>query len=232
MLTIYGCNNGMQLFLKLLWFSELIILLLLTSFLLAHFSVSIVPGMQHASQQNSIYQYSMNSALILKPTTYGSGIYTVVYSTTEVVQKDHDTISADTTQRSDPRDSAVITMQRNGTANGLFPIYSLTIYGNGSVIYKGIKNVETSGIQTYQIPKDRARELVNGFINIYYFALKDKYSDSSNASNLPVVTTSINMDGKTKTVLDNHSSYAPAPLRALEDKIDQLTNSKQWIEHQ
>jgi Domain of unknown function (DUF6438) len=77
-----------------------------------------------------------------------------------------------------PKDGAVITMQRNGHGNAPFPIYSLTIYGNGSVIYNGIKNVVTSGVKTYQIPKDRAGELINEFINIYYFSSKEKYGDS------------------------------------------------------
>lgn len=175
----------------------------------------------------------MDPALVLKPTTYDPDINNVAYSTIEMVQKDHDTISPDTIQGFDPRDSAVITIQKQETTNGMVPVYSLTVYGNGNVIYKGIKNVDTKGIQTYQIPKDIARELVNGFINIYYFALKDKYSDSSTMSNnLPIVITSININGKTKTVLDDHNSYAPPPLRALEDKIDQLTNSKQWIKTQ
>ena len=148
--------------------------------------------------------------------------------TTEMV-KDHNTTPTDNTESPDSRDSAVVSMKRHGTANGLFPVYSLTIHGNGSVIYNGIKNVETSGVQTYQISKDKAREIVNGFINIYYFALKDKYYDPSNASTLPVVTTSINIDGKTKTIIDDHSSYTPPALRALEDKIDQLANSEKWI---
>jgi hypothetical protein len=148
-----------------------------------------------------------------------------------MLQNDHDTISADA-QKPDSRDSAVMTMERRETANGLLPNYSLTIYGNGSVVYKGIKNVGTSGIQTYQIPKDKARELVNEFNKIYYTGLNDNYSDSSNASNHLVVTTSIDMNGYTKIVVDDHSSYAPQRLRALEDKIDQLTNSKQWTKFQ
>jgi hypothetical protein len=222
----------MHLFIKLLGLNKLIIILLLMPILVAQFSVSIVSGMQCASQQNFIYEYSIDSALILKPATYDLGIYNVVYNTTEMAQKVPATTSANTTERSDPRDNAIITMQRHGTANGPFPVYSVTIYGNGTVIYKGIKNVDTSGIQTYQIPKDKARELINGFTNIYYFSLKDKYNDLSNASNLPVVTTSINLNGNTKTVIDDHSSYAPPPLRALEDKIDKLADSKKWIAHQ
>ena len=203
-------------------------MLLLTATSVAYYNVSIPSGTQDVSRKDLTYGSSLAFILMPKSTTLDSGIYNVINMATEMV-KDNNTTAANSTQASDPRDNAVITMQRHGTANRLFPVYSLTIYGNGSVIYNGIKNVDTTGAQTYQIPKDRARELVNTFINIYYFALKEKYSDSSNASTSPVVTTSININGKTKTVLDDHSSYAPPTLRALEDMIDQIANSKQWI---
>ncbi len=182
-----------------------------------------------AYNQKFLISLALISGLFICMST-SLGIYNIVYSIAHMEQIDHYSTSADTEQTPDPRDSAVITLQRHGTANEVLPVYSLTIYGNGNVIYNGINNVNTSGIQTYQIPRDRASELVNEFINIYYFALKDKYIDSSNASSTLMVTTSINLNGKTKTVLDDHSAYAPSTLRALENKIDQFTNSKQWIE--
>jgi hypothetical protein len=121
-------------------------------------------------------------------------------------------------------------MKREGTGNSLLPVYSLTINGNGSVIYQGTRNVAKNGMVTYRIPKASVRELTNEFIKIYYFALKDRYIDpTAKVTNHTIVTTSINMNGQMKTIVDNHNSYAPGTLRQLEDKIDQLTNSKQWI---
>jgi hypothetical protein len=219
-------NTLMHLSIKLLRFNQLILVLVMT-ILIAHHSLSVVYGMQHVSQQKWSYIYSIYSASVHTAINYNPGINNARYNIIEMVQKDHDP-----RQVSDPTNSAVITLQRHGTRNGFFPDYSLTVYGNGSVIYNGIKNVATSGVKTYQIPKDQSRELINAFINIYYFALKEKYSDSRKASNLPVVTTSININGQTKTVVDDHNSYAPPPLRQLEDKIDQLTNSMQWLKIQ
>jgi hypothetical protein len=214
---------------RCLVFSEVIIIILLTATLAVDFNASIVFAMQYTTQPKFIFRDLISAPTIFEFSPYDQGIYDVVNSTVEMGLDNHGG-AAETVQSSDPRDSAVITMQRHGALNCMSPVYSLTIFGNGNVVYEGIKNVNTTGILTYQIPKDGVRELVNEFINIYYFALKDKYTDSSNASCLGMVTTSINMNGRTKTVLDDKSSYAPAQLRELEDKIDNVTNSRQWIE--
>jgi hypothetical protein len=218
----------LSLFNNLVYIVGLVTMLLLTANLVAHVSLSIAFGIRDVPLKDLIHESSIGDLIKSKYRTLYLDIYNAVYMTTEMV-KHHNATSTDNIESPDYRDSAVVSMKRHGTANGLFPVYSLTIHGNGSVIYNGFKNVETSGVQTYQIPKDKAREIVNGFINIYYFALKDKYYDPSSASTLPLVTTSIIIGGKTKTVIDDHSSYAPVTLRALEDKIDQLSNSEKWV---
>jgi hypothetical protein len=202
-------------------------MVLLTAALVVGSNISVVFGMQYPSQAKIMSMDLAVTSRVFESSPYD---YTINNITNRIIEVERGTnsIAAETEESSDPRDSAVITMQRNSTANSISPVYSLTIFGNGSVVYQGIKNVNTTGIHTYQIPKDGARELVNEFINIYYFALKDRYGDSSSASSVDTVTTSININGRTKTILDDKSSYAPEPLRALEDKIDIVTNSRQW----
>ena len=51
-------------------------------------------------------------------------------------------------------------------------------------MYNGIQNVKIKGTQRTQISEKSVIELVDEFINIYYFALKDKY-DESQTSNQP-----------------------------------------------
>ena len=120
----------------------------------------------------------------------------------------------------------VITMERHSTG-GQSPVYSLTILGNGKIVYRGIKNVKVSGTRTAQLSKSDIKELVDEFINIYYFALKDRY-DEANILGLPSVTTSITLDEKTKSIFHNQGSPAPRGLSTLEDKIDEITNANQW----
>jgi hypothetical protein len=51
------------------------------------------------------------------------------------------------------------------------------------------------------------------------------------ASSSDAVTTSITMNENSKTVIDDHGAYAPSTLRDLEGKIEEVTNSKQWVKH-
>lgn len=218
----------MIIFLKSLSFNMLFSILLLTIYFLIHYDITNISALSYISK-NIEYERLIDSPLILRPNHFGSVIYNIQYVNIEMEKKGKISNTSHSEITTDPRDNAIISMQKYGTANGLLPEYSLTIHGNGSVVYKGIKNVDTIGMKSYQISPDKSRELVNGFINIYYNALKEKYGNSSNSSNIPIVITSINLNGRIKTVIDYHNSYAPPSLRELEDKIDQLANSKQWI---
>ena len=127
------------------------------------------------------------------------------------------------------RNTIIITIERRSTGN-IAPSYSLTINGDGTIIYHGIENVKTIGKQKGRISEKDVNQLVNEFINIYYFALKDRYDTMADpsASSTHIVTTSILLNGKTKKVFHVQESIAPYGLSVLEDKIDKITNSKQW----
>jgi hypothetical protein len=131
-----------------------------------------------------------------------------------------------TSEATDNSNNIVIKMERHVTG-GSSPGYSLAITRDGKVIYEGIKNVNIIGSQTSHISESALNKLINEFINIYYFALKDKYGES-NISDAPCVTTSISLDGKNKKIFHCPGSSAQQGLSALEGKIDEVTNSYQW----
>ena len=125
-------------------------------------------------------------------------------------------------------DHVMIKMERWST-QGLAPHYSIRIYEDGTVLYEGFKNVRLTGNYGAKLSKTCLDQLVNEFINIYYFALKDKYGGESRQSGLPIVTTSILLDKRTKTIVHYTDCItAPKGLSDLEDKIDSITNSSQW----
>jgi hypothetical protein len=123
--------------------------------------------------------------------------------------------------------SVVITLKRHET-DGPYPVYNLTVFENGVVKYEGIKNVKVTGIEVSKIPEKEVKELIDEFINIYYFALKDRYAKDKSTGQQQAVTTSIFLDKKTKTIYNDHCSAAPQALYLLEDKIDNITDSKRW----
>lgn len=135
-----------------------------------------------------------------------------------------------TNQSSVDLNNVNITMFR-GACFGACPIYYLEIHGDGQVIYRGYEYVNVTGEQTSTIPVDSVRELVNQFNNSGYFNLKDRY-DQVDRTDQATVVTSINVDGKSKSVYDylgTHLLSELLKLRQLESMIDQITNSSQWV---
>ena len=123
-----------------------------------------------------------------------------------------------------------ITMFR-GACFGACPIYYLEINGDGKVIYRGYEYVNVTGERTSSTPVDKVKELVNQFNNSGYFNLKDRYDEVERTDQSTVVTT-ISIDGTFKSVYD-YLGTTNLPelqkLRQLENMIDEVTNSSQWV---
>lgn len=118
----------------------------------------------------------------------------------------------------------VITLERTACF-GTCPVYKLTIYGDGRVVYEGERFVNVTGTQNSQISQEKIKELVDEFYAINYFALKDKYD--APITDMPTTITSITIGGKTKKVVNYYG--APKKLDELENKIDEITDSKKWV---
>ena len=124
--------------------------------------------------------------------------------------------------------SPIITLER-GACYGSYPIYSLTIYGDGKIVYKGDMFVKVVGKVVTKISKEKVKKLIEAFYKINYFSLKDKYNAHS-ITDCPSTETSITINGQTKTVYHYHGDFsAPEELTKLEDKIDKIVNSKRWV---
>lgn len=119
----------------------------------------------------------------------------------------------------------VITLERTA-CRGICPVYKLTIYEDGRVIYEGEEFVSVTGKQTSRISSDKVKELIDEFYKIDYFSLKDRYE--ALITDLPTTITSIAIGEQTKRV-ENYAG-APKKLNELETKIDEITNSKKWVE--
>jgi len=120
----------------------------------------------------------------------------------------------------------IIKMERQMRGNE-GPNYSLTISGDGNVIYEGRRGMKINGESTTVLDERTVQELVNDFMNLYFFDLEDKYGETK-GSNLDMATLSLKLGERKKTVLHIHGSRAPSGLLRLEDTIDKVTNSKQW----
>jgi len=131
----------------------------------------------------------------------------------------------------------VITLERTA-CYGTCPAYTVTIFDDGTVVYEGKEFVKQKGKAKSRITKAALDELVREFDRINYFSLDDYYVDGpkncpESWTDQPSATTSLSWKGRTKKV-EHYYGCRGLPildqLSALERKIDEVVNSKRWIE--
>ncbi|MCC5636771.1 DUF6174 domain-containing protein [Nostoc sp. CHAB 5844] len=121
----------------------------------------------------------------------------------------------------------IITLQRTACF-GACPIYKITIFPNGRVVYEGERFVKVVGKRTARISPQAVRRLVAEFEKVNYFSLANNYQGGP--TDLPSAITSLTVGKQQKTI--NHylgSPNAPQALTALENKIDAVVNFQRWV---
>ncbi len=129
----------------------------------------------------------------------------------------------------------VITLGRTACFEDACPIYELTVYGDGRVVYKGKRVVSVTGTRTSTLTADQVNELIAAFEQTNYFKLEDEYA--ANVTDLPSTITSVTLNGRKKTITEyggcgtysGDQQVAPQALCDFEAKIDAVTNSAQWV---
>jgi hypothetical protein len=122
----------------------------------------------------------------------------------------------------------VVTLER-GPCYGPCPVYRLTLYDSGKIVFEGKNHVRAKGTQTATISKEQVAELVAGFEKAGYFRFKDRYT-AHHITDLPTTVTSVQVGRRVKRIEHYHGdSSAPKILSALENKIDAVVGSKRWI---
>jgi len=127
----------------------------------------------------------------------------------------------------------VITLRRT-ECFGSCPVYEVTIYGDGFVVYEGREHVRVQGVQHTKIAPADVSALIQAFREADYFNLQNEYRTIKNAdgtethvTDMPTVYTSITLKGRHKEVEDYVG--APGKLKELEQKIDDASGSKHWV---
>jgi hypothetical protein len=123
---------------------------------------------------------------------------------------------------------ARLTLERTACF-GACPIYTVTIYDDGTVIYEGERFVEVAGTQTTHIAPIAVETLVTTFEEAGYFDWEDAYTDVT-VTDQPLVITSVSRNGETKRI--EHyigDESAPIALTYLENWIDISARTQRWI---
>ena len=127
-----------------------------------------------------------------------------------------------------------ITLERT-ECFGFCPVYKLTITADGAVVFEGRRFVKQEGAQIKSsVSRERLKQLMAEFDRVNFFSLEDDYSEIrlSCPTDQPSAITSIRINGKSKTI--NHylgclEPKVPKGLTELENKIDEIVNTAQWL---
>ena len=116
---------------------------------------------------------------------------------TEVV-KDEPKEVTEIMQEEQKESMLVVSMSRS-VCFGECPAFNVKIYGNGLVMYEGIKNVKRMGKFKGKMQLAILTKFIYSADKMGFFKLKDKY-DNENVTDLPTSKTFINFEGKKKEV--------------------------------
>lgn len=112
---------------------------------------------------------------------------------------------------------------------GTCPVYTVTVFKDGAVEYKGEEFVKLTGSATGHLSLDALAQIDTLFASAHYFDLEDKY-DSYDVTDNPSASTSWSHDGKTKTIDHYYGDmHAPEVLGTVEAGLDKIVNIEQWI---
>jgi hypothetical protein len=126
---------------------------------------------------------------------------------------------------------------------GNCPVYNLSVESNGKAIFEGIKFTKTIGKTESQLSDEKVKELIAEIKKAKFFSFKDDYSSQSKnctgfATDGPGAVLSIKFNEMEKSI--NHSTNCFVigwfsnedtlkPLTVLENKIDEIVETKRWI---
>ncbi|HSB94317.1 MAG TPA: DUF6438 domain-containing protein [Flavitalea sp.] len=113
-----------------------------------------------------------------------------------------------------------------GGCLGECPIFSLTIYSNGTVIYHASMFNEKQGIFLSIIPKRKLARLTKAISDSVFFHLEDGYEAPCTCMPTYILEVTL-IDGQTKRIED-YGPYGPYELQLLYKRMFRIRESHQW----
>jgi hypothetical protein len=121
---------------------------------------------------------------------------------------------------------ALIQMRRNGCVGQPCPVYSLSIFLDGTVVYDGQANVRIVGRRTWKVPPDKIDALISAFEEVNFLDTPERTGVCPDAERTAMVLLDYRPGRCEKTVIhDDRCPSAPANLSRLEAAIDRLSGA-------
>jgi hypothetical protein len=117
-----------------------------------------------------------------------------------------------------------ITLERTACF-GTCPVYTVTIAGDGRVVYEGRQFVGVSGRRQWTIDPAVVQALVDEIGKSGFFEMKDEYT--ARVTDMPTTYTDVTIGVRHKRIKDY--SNAPALLREIEKRIDEVSGVLRYV---
>ena len=137
----------------------------------------------------------------------------------------------------------IIVLERESDVFQVSPEYRLSIFEDGTVVFQGKKHVKSQEPIRARIDREQLTNLLAEFERIKFYSLRQRYSEEEDGCKLrgtdqPFATTTLNINGKKKSIVHYYGCWEegasrvvfPQELFKLEAKIDEVVNTKQWLE--
>lgn len=116
---------------------------------------------------------------------------------------------------------------------GRCPVYTVTVYGSGLVIYDGELSVDAKGKRIKFLDEEEISIILTEFKKADFFSLDENYA--FHASDLPSTIIQIEIDGQNRRVwhygggCGSKYDVAPPELCELEKQLDESVGVKNWV---
>ncbi|HOL40202.1 MAG TPA: DUF6438 domain-containing protein [Methanospirillum sp.] len=121
-----------------------------------------------------------------------------------------------------------ITLER-GMCFGTCPVYSVSLYGNGTIAWEGGRYVEVIGNMTATTDPAMIGDLYDRLIEGGFMGFADSYA-FQNITDMPTATLTVRNGTVIKAVYHYHGDFtAPENLSYMENAVDRVANTSRWI---
>lgn len=127
-------------------------------------------------------------------------------------------------KRADALDSIYASLKRT-PCYGRCPIYEVSIYKSGYVVYNGNRFIEKTGLHRSRLTQEQLKQIAAKAEEIGYFELENNYD--SPVTDFPTTITVLNLPGKPKKEIKDRVG-APESLKEYEKFLDNLLNGLAW----
>ena len=122
-------------------------------------------------------------------------------------------------------------IERSGCQGGSCPIFSLTVFFDGSAIYRGEAHTVVSGEKEFSLTKDQLSQVRSAFTRKGFLILNDQCCECIDVSGAPSTRIIYQGNGPYKSINRYHgcSNGWSRNLENLEAEILEITGAGAWV---